>query len=159
MFCLILHLHQLCLQPSIYVHVQRQHVCATIGNYFKCKKQLGFAWLDNLQSLLEKFYLFFVIFFVKDENNFTIMATTFCYIIDCLHLKFQRELYVIWKYVILVMWCLGLDMLVSKKSQVNNFMNNILGIKWGSIKHVITFGTCFKCASFFFSLEFRHIVG
>jgi hypothetical protein len=54
------------------------------------------------------------------------------------------------KVLILVMWYLGLDMLVSKKNQVNNFMNNILGIKWGSIKHVITFGTCFKCASFFF---------
>jgi hypothetical protein len=76
-------LHQLCLQAPIYVHVQRQHVCATIGNYFKCKKQLSFAWLDNLQSLLEKFYLLhFVIVFVKDENNFTTMATTFCSIND-----------------------------------------------------------------------------
>lgn len=66
------------------------------------------------------------------------------------------------KVIILVIWCLGLDILVSKKNQVNNFMNNILGIKWGrgwDIKHVITFGTCFKCASFFFSLEFRHVVG
>jgi hypothetical protein len=45
-------------------------------------------------------------------------------------------------------------MLVSKKNQVNNFMINIFGDQvgkvGGSIKHVITFGTCFKRASFFF---------
>jgi len=31
------------------------------------------------------------------------------------------------------MWCLGLDMLVSKKNQVNNFMINIFGDQVGKV--------------------------